>query len=81
MHQLRIQAASRGFPILGDTQYGSAKPFDAGNSWRIALHARSLVFDHPFRKVPVRLEAEIDSQWPISQEWIKELSPVSHQTD
>jgi 23S rRNA pseudouridine1911/1915/1917 synthase len=27
MHQLRVQAAWRGHPVLGDTQYGSTRPF------------------------------------------------------
>src|SRR5690349_11374595 len=27
MHQLRVQAAWRGYPVLGDVTYGSARPF------------------------------------------------------
>jgi hypothetical protein len=29
----------------------------------IALHARRLVFEHPFRKVPVELEAPVPDYW------------------
>src|SRR5687768_16290489 len=35
-HQIRVQFASRGFPILGDKKYQSETPFPHG----IALHAR-----------------------------------------
>ena len=43
MHQLRVQSASRGFPIVGDTLYG-ATPID---SERILLHACELEFHDP----------------------------------
>ena len=43
MHQLRVQTAERGWPILGDTLYGSKVAFPVG----IALHARSLTFGIP----------------------------------
>lgn len=46
MHQVRLQAASRGWPILGDLQYGSQVPFGAqfedARQRAIALHARQL---------------------------------------
>jgi 23S rRNA pseudouridine1911/1915/1917 synthase len=44
MHQLRVQAASRGLPILGDRLYGSTRPFLEG---AIALHAHKLIVRHP----------------------------------
>jgi 23S rRNA pseudouridine1911/1915/1917 synthase len=69
MHQLRVQAAARGNPVLGDAIYGSARPFgpaaELPRDRVIALHARRLVFEHPFRKVPVELEAPIPEYWPI----------------
>lgn len=43
-HQLRLQLASRGCPIVGDRLYGSRLPFRAGG---IALHAERLAFHHP----------------------------------
>jgi len=43
-HQIRVQFADRGFPILGDRRYGSQRMF-AGDA--IALHARSLTIRHP----------------------------------
>jgi 23S rRNA pseudouridine1911/1915/1917 synthase len=67
MHQLRIQAAARGHPVLGDVVYGSTREFGPpteGHRDRvIALHARRLVFQHPFREVPVALEAPLPNYW------------------
>jgi 23S rRNA pseudouridine1911/1915/1917 synthase len=65
MHQIRLQAASRGWPILGDVRYGAQHPFgepdqpDRG----IALHARSLTFLHPIRYEPVTVTAEVPRIW------------------
>ncbi len=66
-HQIRVQAASRGWPILGDLQYGSAEPFgpdldDQRLKW-IALHARRLAFQHPMTREPVDIEAPA-THWP-----------------
>jgi 23S rRNA (cytosine1962-C5)-methyltransferase len=40
-HQIRVHAAERGFPILGDTLYGGAA------AERLCLHAADLGFEHP----------------------------------
>jgi 23S rRNA pseudouridine1911/1915/1917 synthase len=67
MHQLRVQAAARGHPVLGDALYGSARPFgppaELPRDRVIALHARRLAFEHPFRKTPVELEAPLPEYW------------------
>ncbi len=74
MHQLRLQASSRGFLILGDDQYGGPIPFGPpAELYRervIALHARELHFTHPFRNAEMSLQANPPSYWPIkSGEW------------
>lgn len=64
-HQLRVQLASRGMPIVGDVKYGSGarlKALDGGA--RIALHARSLTFTHPTRGEAISLAAEVPADWP-----------------
>lgn len=66
-HQIRVQAASRGFPILGDAQYGSAIPFgpqtdDPRKRW-IALHARRIQFHHPSSHDRVRVSAPLPPWW------------------
>lgn len=64
-HQLRVQLASRGFPILGDRKYGAATRLKAldGRS-RIALHARELRFNHPTRREAMRIVAPVPADWP-----------------
>lgn len=58
-HQIRVQLADRGHPILGDRKYGSQRPFPAG----IALHARHLRINHPVRDELVSLEAPLPEAW------------------
>jgi 23S rRNA pseudouridine1911/1915/1917 synthase len=58
-HQIRVQLAHEGHPILGDLKYGSVHTFDGA----IALHARSVVFMHPIRGEPVSLTAPLPASW------------------
>lgn len=58
-HQIRVQLASRGHPIMGDAKYGSRRRFAEG----IALHARRLQFTHPVRGEPIVLEARLPVAW------------------
>jgi 23S rRNA pseudouridine1911/1915/1917 synthase len=66
-HQIRVQAASRGFPVVGDTQYGSRQTFgpstDDFRRQAIALHARSLEFFHPMTRAPVTVAAPLPVSW------------------
>jgi len=66
-HQIRVQAASRGFPVKGDQHYGSTTPFgpqtvDERLRW-IALHARSLSITHPMTHEPVSITASLPEPW------------------
>ncbi len=58
-HQLRVQLASRGYPIYGDNKYGS--PYRFGHA--IALHARSLTFLHPTTREPITITAPLPRYW------------------
>ena len=58
-HQIRLQLASRGFPVWGEWKYAQAKPFGNG----LALHARRLVLEHPVRKTPLDLVARLPPAW------------------
>jgi 23S rRNA pseudouridine1911/1915/1917 synthase len=58
-HQIRVQLAHRGHPILGDRKYGSITAFPAG----IALHARQLSLLHPVRRTPLAIEAPPPECW------------------
>ena len=58
-HQIRLQAAHHGYPILGDRKYGSQTRWPAG----IALHARRLVVAHPISGEAIPIEAPLPDAW------------------
>jgi len=58
-HQIRVQFASRGHPIVGDRKYGSGRRFADG----IALHCRKVVIEHPVKKTPLELVAPLPAAW------------------
>jgi len=66
-HQIRIQAASRGHAIVGDSQYGATEPFgellEDERLRPIALHARKLSFLHPMNQEPVNILAPLPDVW------------------
>jgi 23S rRNA pseudouridine1911/1915/1917 synthase len=59
-HQIRVQLASRGMPILGDLRYGSPREFDGRN---LALHCYSLCLEHPVQKTQLRFTAPPPAAW------------------
>jgi 23S rRNA pseudouridine1911/1915/1917 synthase len=59
-HQIRVQLAAAGHPIVGDRKYGSKHSFDDG----IALRAVRLTFEHPTTRLPITLEAAVN--WSMS---------------
>jgi 23S rRNA pseudouridine1911/1915/1917 synthase len=67
MHQIRVQAAMRGWPIRGDELYGAKLRFgpsaELPRERIIALHARSLTFLHPIRYEPITVTAELPAPW------------------
>ena len=58
-HQIRVQLAHRGHPVLGDRKYGATMAFPHG----LALHSRQLELQHPVRKTPLRIEAPLPAAW------------------
>ncbi len=59
-HQIRIQLAALGHPILGDLRYGAKREFDGQN---LALHAYELGFEHPVRKESMHFAAKPPASW------------------
>lgn len=61
-HQIRVHAASLGFPILGDEKYGD---FELNRTLpkvglkRMALHAHSMQFKHPVSQALMTLHAPL----------------------
>ena len=65
-HQIRLQFASRGFPVLGDFRYSATKEFDGKN---LALHCYSMGIEHPTKKLPLQWTAPPPNSWNT---WFKQ---------
>lgn len=59
-HQIRLQAADRGHPVVGDTRYGAATPLAGG---AIALHHAHLRVEHPAAPRVETFLAPIPEAW------------------
>ncbi len=58
-HQIRVQFAERGHPIIGDRKYGCKQHFPAG----ITLHSWCLQITHPTRQQLCTWYAELPASW------------------
>jgi tRNA pseudouridine32 synthase / 23S rRNA pseudouridine746 synthase len=63
-HQLRVHCAASGWPIVGDTIYGTAQRFTGPPQ---LLHAREVVVPISKNKAPVRVTAPVPSHM---REWL-----------
>lgn len=91
-HQIRLQCATRGFPILGDALYGSTIPFggqfEDERERAIALHSRYMSFVDFTTKERVELTAPLYTPWkdwievPVGEAFVEEmfLKPVPFTT-
>jgi RluA family pseudouridine synthase len=73
-HQIRVQAASRSHPVLGDHQYGATTAFgpqteDPRRRW-IALHARRLQLRHPMTREIIVQSAALSEAWQVFPDWV-----------
>lgn len=50
-HQIRVQMANAGCPLVGDSKYG-----EAGDKEQLALCSYKLEFEHPTKKMPMTFE-------------------------
>ena len=73
MHQLRVQAAARGMPVLGDTLYGSAHVWAAASAdvehrcRPIALHAWRIAFTDPDTGLPTDVTCPLPFAWDVAK--------------
>lgn len=66
MHQLRVQLAAEGCPIVGDVKYGGEPMEEVG----LMLHAYQLTFLHPSLKTQQTVYADVPATW---DKWLKLL--------
>ncbi len=67
-HQIRCQLSKIGCPIRGDLKYGAKRSIEGGG---IALHSRSIAFDHPVRHERIEIVAPVpqeDNLWRYFEE-------------
>jgi 23S rRNA pseudouridine1911/1915/1917 synthase len=58
-HQIRVQLAEAGWPIVGDVAHGGSR----GRAGRLCLHATRLGFVHPATQRPVVFESAPPADW------------------
>lgn len=56
MHQIRVHLSHAGFPVAGDSLYGSTAIVPGG---RFLLHASRIALAHPLTGAPLRLESNV----------------------
>ncbi len=56
-NQIRVHLADLGHPVVGDTKYGKSQKLYP----RLALHAQSITFNHPFSKKRLTFEVPLPS--------------------
>lgn len=59
-HQIRVQLAHQGHPIIGDLRYGAKTKFDGRN---LALHCRQLTLSHPTKQEEMSWTANLPETW------------------
>jgi len=59
-HQIRVQLANQGFPIIGDFKYGAKEELDGRN---LALHSGLLEIEHPTRQERMKWSAPVPDIW------------------
>jgi 23S rRNA pseudouridine1911/1915/1917 synthase len=60
-HQIRLQLAHCGCPIVGDVRYGASEPLPCR---QIALLAREICVEHPTRQETLTFTAPAPAGWP-----------------
>ncbi|MGQ0636024.1 MAG: RluA family pseudouridine synthase [Planctomycetaceae bacterium] len=78
-HQIRAQLAARGWPVVGDWQYGASlrmgEPHTDPRDEPIGLHARSLTLWHPIRYDPLVIVAPVPANWGRLGEGLSPFGP------
>ena len=60
-HQIRQHLASIGFPILGDSDYGTEEHLQMHKG--LYLHATELLFKHPITEKEIKLKLDLPKKF------------------
>ena len=60
-HQIRLQFAQIGCPVMGDMRYGASAPLSGR---QIALFSKEIAFQHPTRPEEITLSSPLPVGWP-----------------
>jgi len=72
-HQIRLQLAHIGCPIVGDVRYGART---ALSGRQIALLAREITLEHPTRREMLSFACPLPSGWPWTEAAIRANAPL-----
>ena len=70
-HQIRVHLADIGHPVVGDPRYGQERKTHE----RLALHAQSISFEHPFSGEPLTFETTVPAYFTTL---VGRWEPVNH---
>lgn len=70
-HQIRVHLAAIGHPVVGDPRYGRER----NSRSRLALHAKSISFAHPFTGAPLNFDTKAP---PHFAALVGHWEPVNH---
>jgi len=71
-HQIRLQFAHMGFPVMGDLRYGTSGPMPGK---QIALFARQLSVTHPTLHQTLTFQCPLPDGWPWPDTEISDSPP------
>jgi 23S rRNA pseudouridine1911/1915/1917 synthase len=72
-HQIRLQLAHIGCPVVGDVRYGARAALP---SRQIALLAREIALEHPTRREMLSFACPLPSGWPWPEADIRANAPL-----
>jgi 23S rRNA pseudouridine1911/1915/1917 synthase len=72
-HQIRVQLAHIGHPVVGDVRYGASAALPKR---QIALFAKQLIIKHPTRAEEVSISCALPADWPWKAAVKIERSPL-----
>lgn len=75
-HQIRVQFADRGHPVIGDRKYGSPRKFSLG----VALHSWRLKIIHPTLREPIWFTADPPASWKPFRQFLSDQCNPWQQT-